>query len=61
MYRQYEDPYKIAELVREQERYCEENPDDIDGAIELESLRQRENFAWQDDEYDEDYERGYDY
>ena len=52
MYREYEDPYKLEErLVRVQELRAE-NPDDEYLAIEEHELRERINFAWQDDEYD---------
>lgn len=60
MYRQYEDPYKIQKMLEAAERELEEakeRGDDIESLIDLdnevESLRERLNFAWQDDEYDE--------
>lgn len=61
MYRQYEDPYKVQKMLKEAEASLEaamrEDPDDDDRLIDLvnevESLRERLNFAWQDDEYDE--------
>ena len=51
LYRQYEDPYFLEKLVREQEAYCACFPEDVDAELELNSLRQRLNFAWQDEEY----------
>ena len=62
MYRQYENPVKVREMLKEAEAAYEaakqEDPENIDRLIDLanevESLRERENFAWQDEEYDED-------
>ena len=60
MYRQYEDPRKAQKMLEDTERElaeAKERGDDIDRLIdiynEVESLRERVNFAWQDDEYDE--------
>lgn len=63
MYRQYEDPRKIHKMLEESKKAYEEakrcDPENIDLLIDLanevESLRERENFAWQDEEYDEFY------
>ena len=63
MYRMYEDPYKIHKMLKSAEAEYEaalvEEPDNIELLVELsnevESLRQRESFAWEDEEYDEDY------
>lgn len=49
MYRRYEDPYKLEEQLAELHA---DNPDNIDLAIEIAELKDRINFAWQDDEYD---------
>lgn len=57
MYRQYEDPHKLQQQLEEAQQRLAENPDDEDYAIEVESLKERINFAWQDDEYDCDYMR----
>ena len=62
MYRQYENPIEIHKMLEEAKAAYEaakqddpENTDRlIDLANEVESLRERENFAWQDEEYDED-------
>ena len=61
MFRQYEDPYKVQKMLAQAEADFEaakqEDPENVDLLIDLanevESLRERLNFAWQDDEYDE--------
>ena len=58
MYRSYENPTSLeARLVKLQERRDAEY--DLDLLMELDEeiaeLKQRINFAWQDDEYDADY------
>lgn len=62
MYRSYEDPHKLEDMLREKrEEYCSrmeagaDVEDLIDLAIEINDLEQRVNFAWQDDEYDAEY------
>lgn len=70
MYRQYEDPWKLEGRLKEAKERLEqakqEAPENIDRIIDLaeevESLRERVNFAWQDQEYDENYahDMGYD-
>ena len=63
MFRQYEDPYKIHKMLEkakaEYKAAKHEDPENVDLLIDLanevESLRERENFAWQDEEYDEMY------
>lgn len=65
MYRRYEDPGKVQKMLEAAEerlaRAKEEDPENIDLIIDLdnevESLKERVNFAWQDDEYDENYAR----
>lgn len=62
MYRQYENPFKVQKMLEaaleEYEKAKQEDGEDwdrlIDLANEVESLRERVNFAWQDEEYDED-------
>ena len=62
MYRQYENPIKVHQMLEEAKAAYEaakqDDPENIDRLIDLanevESLRERENFAWQDEEYDED-------
>lgn len=62
MYRSYEDPYKLQKELDEeldkleamkQEGY---EPDEYDYE-RIENLKERINFAWQDDEYEADYAR----
>ncbi len=59
MYRQYENPHALEERLEEAKRRLAENPYDEDLVLEVEELKERVNFAWQDDEYDEDYAREY--
>jgi hypothetical protein len=59
MYRQYEDPYVLEQKLAEAKKQFAENPLDEDLAIEVHELEERVNFAWQDEEYDEDYAREY--
>ena len=61
MYRQYEDPRKLEKMLQDAERRLSDaqasGTDDwdmlIDLQLEVEELRDRVNFAWQDEEYDE--------
>ena len=62
MYRQYENPHKLETQLAEVEERIANCTDEC----ELEylyqdraDLKERINFAWQDDEYDEDYAREY--
>ena len=57
MYRQYENPYTLEQQLAEAEKRLAENPDDGDPYNEVADLKERINFAWQDDEYDCDYMR----
>lgn len=57
MYRQYENPYKLEqqlkELQKEYQTAVEENADEetlINLSIDIAELKERINFAWQDDE-----------
>ncbi len=59
MYRSYENPYKLELQLKElKQQYYDakvSNTDDdilIDLSIEISSLEERINFAWQDDEYE---------
>ena len=69
MYRQYEDPWKLQEQLAEKKKQLEEakqrlieDPDN-DGLFDevanlsndVSALKERINFAWQDQEYDENY------
>lgn len=70
MYRHYEDPWKLEDRLENAKKRLEqakqEDPENIDLIIDLvnevESLRERVNIAWQDQEYDDNYahEMGYD-
>lgn len=50
IYRQYEDPYKVKQLLAEAKKRLAENPDNEDLALDVHELEERLNFAWQDDE-----------
>lgn len=59
MYRSYENPYELELQLKElKQQYYDakvSNTDDdilIDLSIEISSLEERINFAWQDDEYE---------
>ena len=54
MFRAYEDPYKLEKELEELEaRMGEPGYElDVDDVIKAEELKERINFAWQDDEYD---------
>lgn len=62
MYRQYENPNKLEkrlEELKEEYRIATEENADEDRLESLEydiaELKERINFAWQDEEYDENY------
>lgn len=59
IHRQYEDPRTLEDQLEDAKRRLAENPYDEDLVLEVEELKERVNFAWQDDEYDEDYAREY--
>ena len=58
MYRQYEDPYGLERLIESAEIVMQEaiamDDEELQMAIaeELAELKDRLNFAWQDDEFD---------
>lgn len=59
MYRQYENPYKLEkwleELEKEYQEAIEANADEqriMDLQMDIAELKDRINFAWQDDEFD---------
>lgn len=60
MYRSYEDPHRLEELLAEAEyRLIGADPyEAIDIHEEIAELKERINFAWQDDEYDSMYNSG---
>lgn len=54
MYRQYEDPYKLEDQLKTlQEMLAEEDDEDRIIALteDIAELKDRINFAWQDDEF----------
>ena len=62
MYRQYEDPYKLEDQLKEKRaeysmmmKLGADVHELIDIALEINDLEERVNFAWQDDEYDAEY------
>lgn len=59
IYRQYEDPYALERKLAEAKERLAKNPDNEDLALEVHELKERVNFAWQDDEYEEDERRAY--
>ena len=59
IYRQYENPRTLEDMLEDAKRRLAENPYDEDLANEVAELKERVNFAWQDEEYDEDYAREY--
>lgn len=59
MYRQYEDPYKLEQMLQEAKDALADSYDsygecDIDALLWVQELEERVNFAWQDNEYDHD-------
>ena len=54
MYRQYEDPYALERELAEAKEELAANPLDEELALRVHELEERVNFAWQDDEFDED-------
>lgn len=54
IYRQYENPWELEDQLAEAKKRLAENPDDEDLAFDVHELEERVNFAWQDDEYDND-------
>lgn len=63
MYRSYENPYELELQLKElKQQYCDaedNNADEdtlIDLSIEINSLEERIKFAWEDDEYENEYE-----
>lgn len=50
IYRQYEDPYKLEQELERLKKLQADDPYNDDIAIEIAELKDRINFAWQDDE-----------
>ena len=60
MYRAYENPAALQKMLEDAERRLSDaqaagDYDCYDLFMDVEELRDRANFAWQDDEYDEMY------
>ena len=62
MYRSYEDPYKLESLLEKRMQEYKSlrlsNPDSedlVDLSLEIAELKDRINFAWQDDEFDSNH------
>ena len=58
MYRRYEDPRKLEKQLAKLKRRYKQTHDDYEKmylAEEIAELTDRVNFAWQDEEYEEDY------
>lgn len=49
-YRQYEDPYKLEQELEQLKKLQADDPYNDDIAIEIAELKDRINFAWQDNE-----------
>lgn len=68
MFRQYEDPHMLEERLEKARqdlaRALQEDPDS-DYIVylyeDVATLEERVNFAWQDDEYDSNYDYDYEY
>jgi hypothetical protein len=52
MYRQYEDPYVLENQLAKARKELAQNPNNEDLALEVHELKERVNFAWQDQEYE---------
>lgn len=57
MFRRYENPYELEKRLEDAKCRLAENPYDEDLVNEVADLKERINFAWQDDEYECDYMR----
>lgn len=62
IYRQYEDPWKLEKMLAEARAEYDEAvangvPAEVlmDISMGINELKERINFAWQDDEYDSEY------
>lgn len=58
MYRRYEDPRKLEKQLAKLKRQYQKTTDPDEMAYlaeEIAELKDRVNFAWQDEEYEEDY------
>jgi hypothetical protein len=55
IYRQHEDPWKLEQQLAEAKQRLAENPLNEDLALDVHELEERVNFAWQDDEAENEY------
>lgn len=56
MYRNYEDPYALEEMLKEAEERLAQDPHNEGLQEDIAELRDRVRFAWDDDEYDSNYD-----
>ena len=59
MYRRYEDPRKLEKQLAKLKRHYKQTQDEDEKmylAEEIAELTERVNFAWQDEEYEEEYQ-----
>lgn len=52
MYRDYENPYTLEKMLEKAKAALATDPFNVDLSETVDELKQRINFAWQDDEYD---------
>jgi len=50
MYRQYENPFSLEDELKEAKKRLAKDPENIDLALEVEELKDRVRFAWDDNE-----------
>lgn len=50
MYRQYENPFTVEDMLKDAKRRLAEDPENIDIALEVEELKDRVRFAWDDNQ-----------
>lgn len=50
MYRQYENPFSLKDELKDAKRRLAKDPENIDLALEVEELKDRVRFAWDDNE-----------
>lgn len=50
MYRQYENPFDLEDELKEAKKRLAEDPENVNLALEVEDLKDRIRFAWDDNE-----------
>ena len=50
MYRQYENPFSLEDELKKARKRLAEDPENINLALEVEELKDRIRFAWDDNE-----------